>query len=90
MRGEFVIVRAHGNRPLVRRAWAVTQTTVLISDEAQFERLVEGREALQPVPFLREDVYQYDPVALAQLEQDGDWSRLILFTCLDLPVGQLA
>jgi hypothetical protein len=82
MRGELVIVRAHGGKPLVRRLWDIDEQAVYICNEENFGRLVEGLHGLWPVGFPRDDVFVYDPVLLAEVEEGVVapttwWSRLI-------------
>ncbi len=75
MRGQIVIVRAFGDKPLVRRVWDADDEAVYISGEAEFQRRSEGKDAPPPVPFPRHDVYEYDP----SVNPDADhfrWERL--------------
>lgn len=81
MRGERVIVRSFGDRPLVRRVWAADEHSVYISAEGEYQKLSRGEEALLPVGFPREDVFRFDPAIAAEVERDEDrmtdWGRLI-------------
>jgi hypothetical protein len=81
MRGEKVIVRAFGDRPLIRRVWSADEYGVYISAEQEFQKLARGEDALLPVGFPREDVFQFDPEVAATVERRGsvdpdDWERL--------------
>lgn len=80
MRGDKVIVRSFGNRPLVRRVWGADEHGVYISAEGEYQKLSRGEEALSPVGFPREDVFSFDPELAAVMELDDgalmDWGRL--------------
>lgn len=80
MRGDKVIVRSFGGRPLVRRVWAADEHGVYISAEGEYQKLSRGEEALSPVGFPREDVFRFDPEIAAVAEHDGatlmDWGGL--------------
>lgn len=70
MRGEFVIVRAFGGKPLVRRLWDVGKHVVYITNNS------DG-----PVGFPIEDVFKYDQELIEEMEalyRSGkwDWSKL--------------
>lgn len=77
MRGDLVIVKDFRGEALVRRVWDADQKAVYITDDQQFERLVTGEEALLPVGFQREDVFECD-LGVAELMSKGsiDWRRL--------------
>jgi hypothetical protein len=81
MRGKTVVVRTFGDRPLVRRVWDADADAVYITDDVQYQRLVAGEPALNPVGFPWEDVYEVEPSlidAVEQIWQAGrwDWRRL--------------
>lgn len=81
MRGDRVIVRSFGGRPLVRRVWAADEHGVYISAEQEFQKLTRGEEALAPVGFPRADVFAFDPEVAAMVEHsgaisEGEWERL--------------
>ena len=61
MQGDKVIVRAYGDRPLVRRVWEVSSGAVFICSEENYKALVNGQEGLEPVGFPKEYVYKYTP-----------------------------
>ena len=69
MRGDLVIVRAFGSRPLARRLWGVQGGGAYVCGEDQFNLLAAGREAPPPIGFPREDVFEYEPQALLNLER---------------------
>ena len=75
MRGENVIVRAFGGRPLKRRVWDVGDTVVYITDDEQFAKLSAGRHAVEPIGFPKEDVFK-DTVNESTFDSI-DWSRLV-------------
>lgn len=83
MRGELVVVRAYGDEPLVRRVWDVNQWAVFICTEENYQNLLSNREALNPVGFPKEDVFQYDDAArdwLERLENDRSlWEHLTVW-----------
>lgn len=81
MRGERVIVRAFGNQPLARIVWEISENTVFITNDEQFKRLMEGAEdALMPIGFPSEDVFEYDSTWIASLKKEGEsrpnWNKL--------------
>lgn len=81
MRGEMVVVKDFRGRALVRRVWDADEKAVYITDDQQFERLSKGEDALMPVGFPKDDVFEYDS-AIAESMANGsiDWSKLKLFT----------
>lgn len=60
MRGDKVIVRSYGNKPLVRRVWEVTPDAIFICSEENYKTLIRGEDGLLPVGFPREFVYRYN------------------------------
>lgn len=77
MRGELVIVRDFSGRALLRRVWDADEKAVYITDDQQFERLVSGHEALWPVGFPREDVFEYNPGIAESIGKESiDWRML--------------
>jgi len=84
MRGNIVIIRTYGDVPLVRRVWDEDDSTIYITNDEQFQLLNEGKEALEPIGFPREDVFKYTPdlaAAMDQLVKSGkwDWNKLASF-----------
>lgn len=78
MRGEIVLVRAFGGKPLKRRVWSVRPGVVYITNEEQFLNMIEGRRAIKPIGFPQEDVFEN--VDSHSLEDELiDWSRLALW-----------
>lgn len=57
MRGELVIVRTFGGKPVERRVWDVGEAVVYVTNDEEFEKLVAGKPALQPIGFPKEDVF---------------------------------
>lgn len=77
MRGSLVIVRTYGDVPVVRRVWERRSNKVYISEESQFQRLMAGQDALVPIGFPCEDVFEYDPKMSADLAQGRvEWNKL--------------
>ncbi len=60
MRGKKIIVRAWGDRPLVRVVWDVCGSSVLVTDERGLESLQAGTEASMPIGFPFSDVFEYE------------------------------
>ena len=84
MRGDFVIVRAFGNIPLIRRVWDEDDKAVYITNDEQFQFLIEAKEALEPIGFPREDVFKYDPELASSMDRllkggKWDWDKLRSF-----------
>ncbi len=91
MRGSLVIARDYKGTPLVRRVWETGGNIVYLSEESQFQQLSTGREALRPVGFPAEDVFTYDPEAVAEIANGSfDWSSLRRFNarsaCGEVPL----
>lgn len=59
MKGDLVIVRAFGGKPLVRRVWEVVDDKVYICNEETFQNLLKGFDAFVPVGFPKSDVFYY-------------------------------
>lgn len=57
MRGELVIVRTFGGKPVERRVWAVGEAVVYVTNDEEFNKLVAGKPALEPIGFPKEDVF---------------------------------
>ena len=77
MRGDFVIVRSFGGIPLIRRVWDEDNEGIYITNDEQFQRLINGEEALEPIGFPREDVFKYDSqlaLSMDRLHKKGKWS----------------
>lgn len=62
MRGEKVIVRAWGNRPLVRVIWDVCKDSVLVTNEHGLAALESGNGGPMPIGFSFSDVFVYEDV----------------------------
>jgi hypothetical protein len=74
MRGDTVIVRAFGGKALRRRVWSTGDGLVYITNNEQFDRLVAGKPAFEPIGFPEEDVFK--DTANESSEDSIDWSRL--------------
>lgn len=82
MRGDFVIVRAYGEIPLIRRVWDENDKVVFITNDEQIELLLAGKNAIQPIGFPREDVFKCDAElvkSVKQLHRCGklNWKNLV-------------
>lgn len=83
MRGDLVIVRAFGGKPLIRRVWEEVERGVYITDDALFQRLMAGENGtIQPVGFPREDVFKFDSDLAAAMDdlvkdEKWDWTKLV-------------
>ena len=49
MRGDFVIVRAFGAIPLIRRLWDEDNNSLYITNDEQFQLLMVGKDAMNPL-----------------------------------------
>jgi hypothetical protein len=81
MRGQQVIVRSYGGKPLIRKIWEVKEGAILIMEEAQFQLFVKNDlRAIGPIGFPREDVFKFDS-KFANLTSDSnfDWTKLERF-----------
>jgi hypothetical protein len=58
MRGDIVLVRTFGGKGLKRRVWDVGDSVVFVTNDEQFEKLVAGKRAVDPVGFPKEDVFR--------------------------------
>lgn len=77
MRGELVIVRDFRAKALIRRVWDADAKAIYITDDQQFERLVAGHEALLPIGFPKEDVFEYAPEIVESIAAGSvDWNKL--------------
>jgi hypothetical protein len=74
MKGDKVIVRTFGNKPVVCKVWEVTPQVVAVCSPENYERLSSGKDGLWPVGILREDVYQYVPN-----HEKLSWERLAVY-----------
>jgi hypothetical protein len=74
MRGDTVIVRAFGGKALIRRVWGTGDGLVYITSNEEFEKLVAGKPAAEPIGFPKEDVFKN--TATNSNETGVDWSRL--------------
>lgn len=85
MRGDIVIIRTYGDIPLIRRVWDEDGNDIIyITNDEQFQLLIDGKEALEPIGFPRRDVFKYDPELTSfmdRLYKEGkwDWNKLDLF-----------
>ena len=69
---------------MIRRLWDEDNYGVYITNDEQFQLLINGREALKPIGFPREDVFKYDPKLASLMDQlitsgKWDWNNLIPF-----------
>lgn len=76
MKGDFVVVRSVSG-PLVCRVEEALEKTVFISSPDQHDLRVKGLPALDPVGFLRADVFEYDQRLKKDIARGKvDWKRL--------------
>ncbi|MEX1247929.1 MAG: hypothetical protein WEA61_05560 [Anaerolineales bacterium] len=71
MKGDKVIVRTYGGKPVVCKVWEVTPEVVAVCSEENFETLERGEQGLWPVGIPREDVFFFAPNV-----KDASWERL--------------
>lgn len=84
MKGDYVIAKAFGNKPLVRRVWESTTETVYICTDARYTELLEGEQGCYPIGFPRRCVFEYDISLASDLEKEwqtnpGLWDDLKLW-----------
>lgn len=60
-RGDTIVVRSYGNKPLIRRVWQVTDRAVYIHSEENYQKHIQGIAVVGPVGFPRDDAYVYEP-----------------------------
>lgn len=85
-----VLVRSHGDRPLVRRVWAWVDGAVYITGETEIENLARGDYGPQPIPFPPEDVFCCDPlVERLASENQIDWNNLTQWPAGKLNAGKI-
>jgi len=70
MRGQYVLLRAFRNKPIVRRIWDADDDTVYICNEENFARLSAGLAGHWPVAFPRSDAFAHDALP-AELVKRG-------------------
>lgn len=78
VRGAKVVVRAFGDRPLVRRVWEITDRKVYICNEKVYQELARGEYTpFSPVGFPWNDVFCYDEevAKLVPAEAEDDYSQ---------------
>jgi hypothetical protein len=75
MRGDTVIVRAFGGKPLILKVWSVGARVVYLTDEGGIEKMQAGAEIIPPLGFPKEDVFKYEPEAAANLKR-VNWAKL--------------
>ena len=84
MRGEKVLVRAYGDRPLVRVIWDwdPREDVVYITDEDGLVKLLSGDDGPLPIGFHRDDVFLFDIQGVKAVQQEYatggqvNWSHL--------------
>lgn len=89
MQGEIVIVRTHGDIPVVRRVLEVKNGVVYITTDEQLSLFMSGKKQILSVGVPVEDVYKYDQRVLKTIEKTGsksgiDWDRLSKWTMFDV------
>ena len=77
MKGDLVIARSFGQKPVVRRVCDSTPELVYLCTEEQYILLNEGITNLHPIGFPRQDVFEYEESVLRELATDpSSWNRL--------------
>lgn len=84
MRGDRVIVKAFGNRPLLRRVWDVSSTKVYVLDEESFQRRQVHEDTSLPMAWRRDVVFCHDEKLFAGLARDYKtnptlWKQLVVY-----------
>lgn len=76
-RGTWVIVRCFGDTARRVRVWEENEDTVWVQSDEMYKRRSEGFQALWPVGFRHNAVFQDDPEFFAEYEPcDAFWSHL--------------
>ena len=73
-----MLVRTFGGEPVKLRVWVVESSVVFITSEDEYEKLVAGRPALDPIAFPRKDIFCV-PATLSTT-RPFDWSQLVLWS----------
>lgn len=60
MRGDLVVVKEFGGRPLIRRVWDSNDEVVYVCSEERYNFLLSGEDDRYPIGFPREYVFGYD------------------------------
>ena len=69
MKGTFVIVKAFGDKPLIRKIWGIGNNLVYIIN------IDDEDDSSKPVGFPIEDVYKYNEDIAKKLDFI-DWSKM--------------
>lgn len=88
MQGEMVIVRTHGDIPVVRRILEVKNGKIYITTDEQLGLFMSGKKQILSVGIPAGDVYKYDQPALKAIEKirnksKFDWGQLSKWTMFD-------
>ena len=75
LRGDVVLVRTFGGKAVKLRVWSVNHSRVFITNDEEYEKLVAGKTALDPIAFPGEDIFCV-PATLS-VEEPLDWSQLL-------------
>lgn len=80
MRGDKVIVRSFGDRPLIRRVWCVQDGVVYICNERNFSKVLGSNISnVNCTGFPADDVFQYDETRVVDETKPappGFWEKL--------------
>lgn len=68
MKNEIVIVRALGNKPLIRKVWGTDKNVVYVINE--------NKPEITPIGVPKEDVFIYMSTIDINSETEIDWERL--------------
>lgn len=85
MQGDYVIARAFGNVPIVRRVWSVGDSVVHICTDIRYNQLLQGKPIFPPIGFPKKDIFEYEKEILEELANNPDaWDRLKLWNSKDV------
>jgi hypothetical protein len=80
MKGTLVLIRGFEGRPMVRKVWDIGKAVVYVTDDKNYELLVNNAGGIAPIGVPKEDVFEYDEKVIknpARIE----WEQLIRWTC---------
>jgi hypothetical protein len=80
MRGQPIIVRCYGNIPKIVNYWSEDQHAIYVTNHEGIKKLSDGDTSIFPIGFPRKDVFKYDPLIGATInDSKWDWNNLIPF-----------
>ncbi len=75
MQGKTVIVRVFGGDLVSRKIWSVGQNVVYVTDEKNYDLLLNNGAAIIPIGVPKEDVFEYDARVNKQRLKERDLKR---------------